>query len=166
MTINIPNSIWDKYYEACDFFLDDNHIGRASTIVYPPKRVDCTNCVTPVGSTTTNVYRHGGPMPFNFGSCPMCGGNGYKEEESTDSIRLRIYWSRADWIRIVNSIVAEDAEVMVIGYMADITTFRRASNILLADDNKEADYRATVVGKPTPWGFGRDRYFVGFLKGA
>lgn len=166
MTISIPNSLWDKYNEACDFFLDDNHIGRACTVVYPPKRVACVNCVTPAGSTTTNVYRHGGPMPFSFGGCPMCGGNGYKEEESTDSIRLRIYWTRSDWIRIAGSIVAEDAEIMVIGYMSDMTQFRQASNILLADSNNEANYRASVVGKPTPWGFGRSRYFMAFLKGA
>lgn len=166
MTISIPSAFWDRYYEACDFFLDDDHIGRASTVVYPPKRTACVNCIQPVGSNTNNVYRHGGPMPFDFGSCPMCGGGGYKEEENTESIRLRIYWSRADWIRIAGSIVSDDAEVMIIGYMADVVKVRQAAHIILAKNNNEADYRASLVGQPNPWGFGRDRYFVAFMKGA
>ena len=166
MTITIPSAFWDKYNEACDFFLDDDHIGRACTVVYPPKRTACVNCLNPVGSSSSNVYRHGGPMPFSFGSCPLCGGGGYSEEETTESIRLRVYWSRADWIKIAGSIVVEDAEVMIIGYMTDLPKVRQAANLLLADDNNEADYRATVIGKPNPHGFGRNRYFLAFLTGA
>jgi hypothetical protein len=105
-------------------------------------------------------------MPFDFGGCPLCGGNGYKEVETTDSIRLRVYWNRADWIRIAGSVVAEDAEIMVIGFMTDIFKVRKAAHIKLVDDNNEAEYRATVVGKPSPWGFGKDRYFVAYLEGA
>jgi hypothetical protein len=105
-------------------------------------------------------------MPFEFGSCPLCGGNGYKEEEVTDTIRLRIYWSRADWIRIAGSIVSDDAEVMVIGYISEVSKMRKASNILLAKDNNEATYRTSLLGEPTPWGFGRNRYFLAFLQGA
>lgn len=166
MTISIPDGFWDKYYEAADFFIDNDHIGRACTVVYPPKREDCINCIKPVGSNTANIYSHGGPMPFQFGSCPMCGGSGYKEVETTDTVRLRIYWSRADWIRIAGSIVAEDAEIMIIGYMADVRKVRQATHILLAKDNNEAPYRASLVGAPTPWGFGRNRYFVAYLKSA
>lgn len=166
MTINIPDAFWDKYHEACEFFLDDNHIGRACTIVYPPKREACINCVKPVGTTSTNVFRHGGPMPFTFGDCPMCGGNSYRETEVTDSVRLRVYWNRADWLKVAGSIVVDDADLMIIGYMTDLPKVRKAANILLADDNNEADYRASLVGKPKPWGFGRNRYFSAFLKGA
>ena len=166
MTINIPSGLWDKYHEACEFFLDDDHIGRVCTVVYPPKRVECINCTKPVGTNSTSVYRHGGPMPFNFGSCPLCGGNGYKEIETTDSIRLRIYWSRTDWIRIATNLVGEDADAMIIGYMSDLSKVRKASNLLLAKDNNEASYRCSVVGKPTPWGFGRNKYFQAFIQGA
>lgn len=166
MTISIPSSFWNKYVEACDFFIDDDHIGRSCTLVYPPKRESCVNCITMVGSSTANVYRDGGPMPFRFGSCPMCGGSGYKEVETTDTIRLRIYWSRADWIRLVTNIVSDDAEVMVIGYISDLPKFRKADTYLLAKDNNEDKYRTTKAGDATPWGFGKNRYFVAYLKGA
>lgn len=166
MTVVIPDSVWDKYNEACDFFLDNDHIGKSCTIVYPPKKTPCNNCITPVGASNTNIYRDGGPAPFNFGSCPVCGGSGYKETESIESIRLRIYWNRKDWIRIAGSIVSDDADVMIIGYMTDIIKVKRASNLILANENNEAQYRASIVGQPTPWGFGRKRYFLAFLTGA
>lgn len=167
MTISIPQSLFDKYNEVCDWFIDNDNIGRACTLVYAPKKTQCSNCtVKMVGSTTINTYRHGGPMFFQTGKCPLCGGSGIKEVEYTDTIRLRIYWNRADWIRIAGSINIADAEVMVIGYMADLPNFRKAKEVLLASDQKEAEYRAIIAGKPTPWGFGRSRYFVAYLKGA
>jgi hypothetical protein len=104
-------------------------------------------------------------MPFDFGNCPLCGGDGYKETEVTDSIRLRIYWNRADWIRIAGSIVADDADIMVIGYMADVRKVNQAAHLILVSDNTDASHRAALAGKPVPWGFGRDRYFVAYLKG-
>jgi len=165
MTINIPDGLWDKYNEAADFFIDNDYIGRLCTIIYPPKRTSCVNCIKPVGASTTNVYRHGGPMPFSFGGCPMCGDDGYKEVEYTDTIRLRIYWNRKDWIRIVGNIGVADADAMVIGYMADLPKFSQAVELLLASRQNEAEYRVVVAGKPSPWGFGRSRYFVAFVKG-
>lgn len=167
MTINVPTGLVDKYYEACNFFIDNDIIGRSCTIVYPPKRTTCSNCtVRTVGSTSTNVYKHGGPAPFQFGNCPLCGGNGYSESEVTDTIRLRIYWNRAEWIRVAGSVNIPDSDIMIIGYMTDLPKLKRATEILLAKDQKEAEYRTTLMGKPVPWGFGRNRYFVAFLKSA
>ena len=167
MAITVPDSLFDKYREAADFFIDNDNIGRDCTVVYPPKRTSCVNCIVkPIGANTTNVYRHGGPMPFSFGNCPLCGGNGYKEVEYTTTVRLRVYWSRQDWLRIASSLVVEDADVMIIGYMADLPKVNRAIELRLADGNNEAEYRATLTGKPMPWGFGRNRYFIAFMKGA
>ena len=166
MALTIPDGFFDQYYEAVNFFIDSEYIGRECTIIYPPKRTACVNCIKPVGTSTTSVYRHGGPAPFNFGGCPLCGGNGYKEVEFTDTIRLRIYWNRKDWIKVASNIVVADADVMVIGYMSDLPKFNRAIEVLLASSQNEAEYRAVVTGKPSPWGFGRDTYFVAFLRGA
>jgi len=167
MTISIPDGMMDKYYEACDFFIDNDYIGRACTIVYPPKRVPCDNCIVkPVGTTTTNVYRTGGPAPFPFGNCPLCGGNGYSETEITDTIRMRIYWNRSEWMRIGGNIQVEDAEAMAIGYMTDLPKLQRAIEIILIKGTNYAEYRTTLAGKPTPWGFGRNRYFVAVFKAA
>lgn len=167
MTLKLPDGLLDQYNEVCDFFINNDFIGRTCSLVYPPKKEVCSNCtLKPVGASSTNVYRHGGPMPFQFGDCPLCGGNGYKETEITESIRLRIYWSRADWIRIGGSVNITDAEILIIGFMTDLPKLLRATEIRLVKDQNESIYRATLVGQPTPHGFGRNRYFMAFLKGA
>jgi len=165
MTISLPQGIIDKYNEACDFFINNDFIGRDCTIIYPPKKTPCVNCIVkPVGSSSTNVYRNGGPAPFNFGSCPLCGGNGYKEVEVTDTIRLRIYWNRAEWIKIAGSVNIEDAESMIIGFMSDLPKLNRAIEILLPASQSGAQCRSRLIGKPTPHGFGRNRYFIAYMK--
>jgi len=165
MTISIPNSLWDKYHEACDFFINNDIIGRDCTIIYPPKRTSCANCtVRMIGGNSSNVYRNGGPAPFTFGNCPLCGGSGYKETETTDTIRLRIYWNRADWIK-VGGINIQDADIMVIGFISDVPKISRAIEILLAKDQQESRYRASLISPPVPHGFGRNRYFIAYLKG-
>ena len=164
MTISVPDTLWEKYYEACDFFIDNNYIGKACTLVYPPIKTSCAHCsTTHVGGTSTNVYVHGGPAPFSYSDCPMCGGNGYREEESTDTIRLRIYWERRNWIK-VSEIHVPDAEVQIIGYMSDLKKLRQADSIRLINDVQQATWNMMLACEPFPWGFGKNRYFVAFLK--
>jgi hypothetical protein len=165
MTISVPDGLIDKYKEACNFFINNNIIGRVCTVVYPPKRTVCANCtIKPVGTTSTSVYRHGGPAPFTFGRCPLCNGNGYTETEYTDTIRLRIYWNRSEWIK-VGGVNFDDADVMVIGFMSDMPKINQSIEILLAKDQTEAVYRSKIIGKPYPHGFGRDTYFMAYLHG-
>jgi len=161
MTLSVPTGLWDKYYEACNFFIEE--LGRDATIMYPAKKTACSNCIKPVGMDY-NVYRHGGPAPFSFGNCPLCGGSGYKETEHTDTIKLRTYWNRADWIRIVGNIVDKEADILVIGYMLDVEKVKQADYIILCKDNNEASYRAKLVGPPRPWGFKRNKYFFVTMK--
>jgi hypothetical protein len=164
MTITIPDGFWDKYREACDFFIDDNHIGKSCTLVYPARRIICDNCiVNTIGGTSTNSYKHGGLAPFNFGNCPLCGGNGYHEEEITDSIRLRIYWRQKDWIKVSN-ISIPDADVQVIGYLSDLPNLRKANEVILVNETTHGEWRVILSGEPFLHGFGKDRYFVAFLK--
>ena len=139
MSISIPDGFWDKYNEVCDLFLSDNNFSRVCTIVYPPKKIKCDNCtLKPVGASSTNVYRNGGPAPFNFGSCPLCGGNGYKEQSITDDIRLRLYWNRRDWLKLAGKLVIpENTDLMIIGNMSDAVKIKNSVEIIVAKDNQE-----------------------------
>ena len=167
MTISIPSEMWERYYEAADFFIDDDHIGRLCTIIYPPTKESCVNCTfNNIGGTSTNVYLHGGPAPFNFGKCPMCGGNGYRESENTDTIRLRIYWRRKDWMKIADNLVYPDADAQIIGYMADVKKLKRAIAIKLVSESQHGEWKMVLAGDIFPHGFGRNRYFMAFLKRA
>jgi hypothetical protein len=166
MTITLPTGLLDKYFEVCDFFIDNDMIGRNCLLIYPPKRTPCVNCVKPVGTSTTSVYRHGGPQPYSFGNCPLCGGAAFKEVEVTGTMRMRIYWDKSAWLKIGESTLIADAIVMCIFYMSDVPKLRRAVEVLLAKDQAEAEYRVTLLGKPYPHGFSRGRYALAYFKGA
>lgn len=164
MTLTVPSALFDKYYEAANWMLTDDHIGRVCTLIYPPKRTSCTNCVRPAGSTVNSVYRHGGPAPFNFGACPLCGGNGYSEVETTATIRMRVYWNRRDWSTVISSIIFPDAEAMGIGYMTDLPNLLKAVEIKLVSQQAQTTKRYSLAGQPQPHGFGRNTYFIAFFK--
>ena len=96
MALNLPSSAFTKLNEAILLF------NRTCTVVYPERRQTCENCVTNTfGGRSSNFYRSGGPIPFSRGSnCPLCGGEGYRNKESTDSVELRIYYRRRDFIDV------------------------------------------------------------------
>jgi hypothetical protein len=122
--------------------------------------------VRPVGAGSTNTYRNGGPAPFTFGLCPLCGGNGYRETEVSDNIQLRIYWNKADWIKIGTTINIADASAMIIGFMADVPKLLNATEIILVREQNELNCRSVLLGPPYPHGFGRDTYFMAYVKSA
>lgn len=163
--VTVSSALWDTYKEFADFFIDDNNIGKSCTLVYPPLREACSNCViNSVSGGSLNIYRHGGPAPFNFGACPMCGGNGYRETETTTTIRLRVYYNRRDWNRIVGNIQIPDATAMVIGYLTDLTKLRQATEIRLVNEQSQNEWVMALAGEPFLHGFGKNRYFIAYLK--
>lgn len=131
-------------------------------LIFPPKKVACGHCTTTnVGGLSTNVYVHGGPAPFNSNYCVSCGGNGTREEQVTGTIRLRMYWRQRDWIK-VSEISFPDADVQVIGYLTDLPNLKKANEVRL--NNQYGDWRFQLSGENFPHGFGKNRYFVAFLK--
>ena len=159
--VTLPDSIWATYREFADFFIDE--FGSSCTLIYPPKRETCNNCtINPFGGGSTNVYRHGGPAPFQ-GRCPICGGNGFRESENTDTITLRLYWRAKDWIKVANNINVPDADVQVIGYLSDLYKLKMSTEIRLIN-NDHGRWNTVLAGEPFPHGFKKDRYFVAFLK--
>ena len=121
----IPNGIFEIYENAVDELLTNSYTSGEHTIYYPAIKVSCDNCtVGAFGGTHKNRYKSGGVAPFSFGSCPLCGGNGFKEEESTDTLRTRVYWQKKDWIKQGN-INIENSDVMIIGSSSDLPKILR-----------------------------------------
>ena len=158
MTISIPQKLFDLYNSAMDTFLENDNFSRLCTILYPSVKVPCSQCNVGGG----NVYSHGGPALAGNDNCVYCGGVGYKDSEVTDSIRLRIYWNKKNWIPNQPGVVS-DALVQVIGYARDLPKFLRADSILLVSEQKELEQNYRITGDPFYHGFGKNRYFVAYL---
>ena len=166
MSFSIPTELFDKWREISDYFLTNDNFSRICTLYYPPIREACNNCnVGLIGGNSTNVFQHGGPAPFNNNGCAYCGGNGYREKEVTDTIRLRIYHTKKNWVK-TSDIVSPDAEVQVIGLTSDLPKFIRADSIQLVSEQNELEQYYNLAGEPFFYGFNTNRYFVAFLRRA
>ena len=168
MALSIPSGLKDLYKEAVDALLLSELTSEECTIVYPPEHTQCDNCLPgPMGSGG-NVYRAGGPRPFTFGICPYCQGRGFKEDEQTDLIRLRVYFvtdkSKQELFAKINSISIEAYDAQIIGHMDNLPKVKRANHILLINQNAgHKRISCKLIGEPNPWGFGKDLYFSAYV---
>lgn len=152
---DLPQELFDMYNEACDVFLTNDNFSRVCTLYYPPLKVEC-DC-------GQNHYAHGGPAPFSFNGCVACGGSGFKEQEVTETIRLRIYFRRKDWIK-VSQVSIPDVDAQIIGYMSDLPKISNAAKIKLVSEENGTNIFCQLAGQPVPHGFGKTRYFVSYVK--
>jgi len=162
MSINIPDSVFEKYKEVCDYFLTNNNFSRSCTLYYPPIRIPCADHPF---TQDGNIYQHGGPAPIGGEPCVYCGGAGYKDKEVTDTIRLRIYWNKQKWIKAGGVNIA-DADVQVIGLISDLPKLIQADSVELVNEQKQLGGSYKLYSEPFYHGFGKDKYFVAFLKRA
>ena len=127
MALNLPASAFTKLNEAILLF------NRTCKLVYPERRQTCENCVTNTfGGRSTNTYNSGCPIPFNRGgNWPLCGGEVYKNVESTDSVELRIYYNRRDFIDVGFSADIPNNVIQTVGYMDDYPKLTKAKELLV-----------------------------------
>jgi len=165
MGINIPSSVFDVYNEAILLF------ARSATLVYPEKKEDCPNCIMSTMGTSNrsvSIYQPGGPYPFERGMpCPYCGGKGYKAIENTDTITLRIYWDRKNWVKTGAEINIPDMAIQTISYMTDLEKINKAKYLIPSYDGIEkydTSARYEKAGVSFPQGFKQNttKYVVSF----
>lgn len=162
MTISIPQSLFDKWKEVGNYLLENDNFSRVATLYFPPIKEACTS-ENHFGGDSANVFLHGGPAPFSFNECVNCGGTGFREKEVTSTVRLRTYWNKKNWIKTGN-IAIPDAEVQIIGKMSDLPSIRAAIKIHLLSEEKAMDLFFVMAGEAYPHGFGKDSFFITFLK--
>lgn len=162
--MEIPQRIFDMYYKTADDFIDLN-FGVNCTLYYGPKKDICSNCIfNPVTGKSSNQYKDGGPIPFEGSICPYCDGIGYTNIEATENIKLRVYFSRKDWVKIEIPVSIKDGAIQVIGHIEDMPKVRKARKIMVCAELEGYErFDFTLAGSPVPWGFRRNKYFVTFM---
>lgn len=164
----IPSGLQDVYEEYVDALIDSPMTGEPCTLEYPAKKIACNNCLPGPFGSGGNIYRAGGPAPFSFGSCVVCQGKGFKEEVTTEDIRLRVYLSINESRQKYNKIIAQlnitDYEAQIIGRMSDLQKIRGANAIILVNQQLgNMKIRTKLVSDPSPWGFSKDKYFNAYV---
>lgn len=162
--MEIPQKIFDMYYETVDDFIDLN-FGVNCTLFYGPKKNICPNCIfNPVTGKSSNQYKAGGPISFQDSICPYCDGDGYTNTEAIEDIKLRVYFSKKDWVKIEIPVLIKDGAVQIIGHITDMPKIRKARQVrVCAELEGYENFDFTLAGAPSPWGFRRNKYFVAFM---
>ncbi len=81
--------------------LDDliYNFGKDCLLVFPAVQTECPNCIFDNSTRrSSNKYKPGGPKPFTFGICPVCGGAGIITSSSANQpIRIIVRWNVSDF---------------------------------------------------------------------
>ncbi len=91
----MPNLFSDQQLDAISDLYDDmfDTFSKECLLVYEPKKVACSDCVTPAnGSFHAGTGRDGGPIFIPNFACPECGGTKIKKVDQTETIRLECDW--------------------------------------------------------------------------
>lgn len=168
MSFSLNSSLLDKHQEICNYLLD-TFAYKNCRIIYPQKWNECPNCQLDIDTgQSTGIYKTGGPVTFtNYTICPMCNGEGRFSVNESETIKLRVYFNKRDFIKIEKGagIVIDADTIQIIGYMADLPKLERAQE-LVVDTNVEGykQYSFQPLSAPLPWGFRHNNYFVQFWK--
>lgn len=160
----IPSGLKSLYTEAVNSLIDSNW-GVATTLTYPAVKTVCPNCiVNTMAGVSSGRYKVGGPKPFTSGQvCPLCNGVGYKETSTTDTIRVLVYIEPKSWMKLGIAIQNPDGIIQVKGKWSDIAKVRKCLTMSIHNGISEPT-KYERYGEQTPFGVGRDTYFLGFWK--
>ena len=157
----IPSGLIDLYNSGIDSIIEFN--GIWGKLVYPPKNVKCINCqVSTITGKSLNKYLSGGPVYFVDGTiCPYCGGDGQIETQTTENIKLLVYWTPKEWVDIGINIDIPANMIQTKSYLTDLPKIERAAEIRLHSGiTAYKEYRYQRTGEPVPHGFKSNRYIL------
>lgn len=158
MAITIPESVFDKYFEVIDSTFDIFGI-TCQLISIEKKEIIVTTPDDNIPTINTiNDHRRGGG-DRNRGTKTI------KEVEVLTDIKLKVYWSDKEWIKVSQNIVVPDADIQTIFYMSDLPKILKAKQLLVHKNIKDyGEMRFERSGEHIPLGLRQTRYAACFWK--
>jgi len=158
MPINVPQSVFDKYFDVIDSTFNIFgvtcqlvSIQKVEKIVYNP------NNNIPDRNTINDHRRGGGDR--NRGTVTIV------ETEVLTDIKLKVYWDSKQWIGVTKDMVVPDGTIQTIGMMSDLPDVLKAKELIVHEGIKEyKEMRFQRQGEHIPMGLKQDRYFACFWK--
>jgi hypothetical protein len=153
MPVNIPQSLFDKYFDVIDstfdiFGIDCQlvSIEKKEQIIYNP------NNNLPINNSINNHRKSDGNI--NIGNKTII------ETEVLTDIRLKVYWDDKQFIGIAGDIVIPAGAVQTIGFMTDLPVILKSKQLIIHKDIKQyKELRFERFSEPVPMGLKHNRYF-------
>jgi len=158
MPINVPQSVFDKYFDVIDSTFDI--FGVTCQLVSIEKKeeiIQTPDNNIPIINSINNRRVNGGTV--NNGNKII------REIETLTDIKLKVYWDSKKFIGITDYLKIPDGSIQTIGYMSDLEQVLRAKQLLVHKDIKDIkEMRFERMGEHIPMGLKQNRYFGCFWK--
>jgi hypothetical protein len=153
MAISIPSGVFTKYKEFADEMITS--FGVSCSLIYTHQVEVITESVPTVKQRRSlNIQNRNESAGFSRGSST------FKTVENTDTLTMRVYRNKKDFIKI-GQIDVPDGAIQTISYLSDLPKLNRAI-ALITDTQLSAHetYRYVKVSEPVPHGLEHDRYII------
>src|SRR6056300_1436994 len=130
MPINIPESVFTKYYDIIDSTINDI-FGIDCQLVFTEKVEEISDTFDNIPyNKSVNAHRR---RSDNY----KRGEKTFKEVEKKETIRLKVYWDSKSWIKAGGDIVVPDNSIQTIFFASDLDKVMRAKYLLVHDNIEE-----------------------------
>tara|TARA_Y100000114_G_C11656312_1_gene276763 strand:- start:173 stop:658 length:486 start_codon:yes stop_codon:yes gene_type:complete len=160
MPINIPESVFTKYYDIIDSTINDI-FGIDCELVFIEKIEEISNTFDNIPhNKSINAHRR---RSDNY----KRGNKTIKEVEKRETVKLKVYWDSKNWVKVGGGIVVPDNSIQTIFFASDLDKVMRAKFLHVHKNISELrDYKFTKFGEPFPMGLRQNRYFGCFWQRA
>tara|TARA_Y100000361_G_scaffold153506_1_gene175508 strand:- start:370 stop:855 length:486 start_codon:yes stop_codon:yes gene_type:complete len=157
MAINVPQSVFDKYFEVIDSTF--TIFGVTCQLVFIEKVEEISSSYDNFPThNSISAHRRGPGVPaFRRDTTVL------KEVEKTEDIKLKVYWDSRSWVKVGSDIVVPDGSIQTIGMMTDLPKVLKAKELVVHNGIKDyGELRFQRTGEHIPMGLKQDRYFACF----
>ena len=152
MPINIPDSVFTKYYDVVDSTF--NIFGVTCQLVYIDKVEVISNTFNNIPNNHS-VNAHRRPQDNYKRENKV-----YKEVEKTEDIKLKVYCDNKSWVKVGGDMVIPDNAIQTIFFATDLPKISKAKELIVHKDIKDyKEMRFKMHGEPFPMGLKQNRYF-------
>ena len=155
MPINVPQSVFDKYFDVIDSTFDI--FGVTCQLVSIDEVVVNSNPDNniPTINSINDHRRNGGDRNRD--------GKTIRKVEILTDIKLKVYWDAKQWVNVGGDLVVPQGSIQTIGFMSDLEKILRAKELIVHKGIKNIkEMRFTRHGEHIPMGLKQDRYFACF----
>jgi hypothetical protein len=153
MSVNVPESVFDKYYDVIDSTFDIFGVtcklvtvSYVEEIVYNPN-----NNIPEINSVNAHRIKKSDYERAN---------KIIKEVDTYTDIKLKVYWNPKEWVNAPGDIKDPTNVIQTIGFMKDLPLVLKAKSIIVhkeIEDYKKMTFER--MGEHIPIGLRQNRYF-------
>jgi len=153
MPINIPQSVYEKYYDVIDSTIT-NIFGVTCELIYIEK-------VEVIDNSFDNIPDNRSVNPHRRPNNNHKRNNKtFKEVEKKEDIKLKVYWDSRNWTKVGGNIVVPENGIQTIFFATDLSKVVKAKELVVHKQIKDLkEMRFRRVGEPFPMGLLQVRYF-------